>query len=98
MTSDTEARKSVAMTGAPVSRGTPRTSAEAPWTLMLAPIRTSSGTCMKRFSKIVSVIIEAPSAVAISAMICACRSVGNPGIGLGHDIDARRAGRCAGAP
>ena len=55
---------------------------------MLAPMRHSSGTCMKRFSKIVSVIIAAPSAVAISAIICACRSVGNPGIGLGHHVDA----------
>ena len=35
----TEARRSVAITGAPVSRGTPRTIAEAPCTLMLAPMR-----------------------------------------------------------
>ena len=62
--------------------------AEAPWTLMLAPMRLSSGTCMKRFSKIVSVIIAAPSAIAISAIICACRSVGKPGIRLGHHVDA----------
>ena len=65
----------------PSALGTPRTSAEAPCTVMLAPMRISSGTCMKRFSKIVSVIIEAPSAIAISAMTCACRSVGKPGKG-----------------
>jgi hypothetical protein len=34
---------------------------------------------MKRFSKIVSVIIEAPSATHISAMNCACMSVAKPG-------------------
>jgi hypothetical protein len=34
---------------------------------------------MKRFSKIVSVIIEAPSAVHIKAISWACRSVGKPG-------------------
>ena len=45
----------------------------------LAPMRISSGTCMKRLSKIVSVIIDAPSARVISAIICACRSVGKPG-------------------
>ena len=36
---------------------------------------------MKRFSKIVSVIIEAPSATHISAMNCACMSVAKPGKG-----------------
>ena len=60
-------------------RGTPRTTADAWCTVMLAPIRANSGTCIKRFSKIVSVIIEAPSATAISAITWACRSVGNPG-------------------
>src|SRR5258708_209587 len=80
-TSETEARRSVAITGAPVNSLTPRTIAEAPCTLMLAPIRQSSGTCMNRFSKIVSVIIAAPSAVVIRAIICACRSVGKPGNG-----------------
>src|ERR1700722_2978985 len=80
-TSETEARKSVAITGAPVSFSTPRTMAAAPCTAMSAPMRVNSGTCMKRFSKMVSVIIAAPSAVLISAMSCACRSVGNPGKG-----------------
>ena len=78
--SDTEARRSVAITGAPDRPpGTPRTMADAPCTLMRAPMRFSSGTCMKRFSKIVSVIIAAPSATDISAMNCACMSVGKPG-------------------
>ncbi len=78
-TSETEARRSVAMTGAPTSCGTPRTSAAAPCTVTSAPMRASSGTWAKRLSKTVSVIVAAPSAVAISAIICACRSVGNPG-------------------
>jgi hypothetical protein len=52
-----------------------------PWKLMRAPMRISSGTCMKRFSKMVSVIIEAPSATVISAMNCACMSVAKPGKG-----------------
>ena len=34
---------------------------------------------MKRFSNTVSVIIEAPPETVISAMICACMSVGKPG-------------------
>ncbi len=78
-TRDTEARRSVAITGAPCSARTPRTMAEAPCTLMLAPMRFSSGTCMKRFSKMVSVTMAAPSATAISTMNCACMSVGKPG-------------------
>ena len=36
---------------------------------------------MKRFSKIVSVMCEVPFARVISAMSCACRSVGKPGNG-----------------
>jgi UDP-N-acetylglucosamine enolpyruvyl transferase len=36
---------------------------------------------MKRFSKIVSVMWEVPPARVISAMNCACRSVGKPGNG-----------------
>ena len=56
-----------------------RTIAEEPWRLMFAPIRRSSGTCMNLFSKIVSVIIEAPSATASRAIICAWRSVAKPG-------------------
>ena len=77
--------------------------AEPPCTLMSAPIRLSSGTCMKRFSKMVSVIIEAPSATVISAMNCACRSVAKPGKGsvitstpLQPVQPARRGGRALG--
>ena len=36
---------------------------------------------MKRFSKIVSVMRDDPLARVISAMNCACRSVGKPGNG-----------------
>ncbi len=34
---------------------------------------------MKRFSKMFSVTIEVPSDCVISAMYCACMSVGKPG-------------------
>ena len=80
-TSETEALRSVAITGAPVSSLTPRTSADPPCTVMRAPIRASSGTCMKRFSKMVSVIMAAPSATHMRAMNCACKSVAKPGNG-----------------
>ena len=78
-TKDIEARRSVAITWAPLSFGTPRTTAERPRTVTSAPIRASSGTCMKRFSKIVSVSSEAPSAIVSIAMNCACMSVAKPG-------------------
>ena len=81
MTSDTEARRSVAMTGAPRSLAVPSMVAVSPSSAILAPNRASSCTCMKRFSKIVSVISEAPPAQAISAISCACKSVGKPGNG-----------------
>src|SRR4030066_176794 len=80
-TRQAEARRSVAMTMAPSSRGTPRTSAVWPDTSMLAPRRRSSCTCMKRFSKMVSVTLAAPSAMVFIAMNCACMSVGNAGCG-----------------
>src|SRR5665213_3550180 len=80
-TSETEARRSVAITGAPFNLATPRIAADAPCTLMSAPMRVSCGTCMKRFSKLFSVMTESPSAVLITAIICAWRSVGKPGNG-----------------
>ena len=46
---------------------------------MSAPMRTISLACMKRFSKIVSVIADAPSACVARAMNCACMSVAKPG-------------------
>ncbi|MNS97997.1 hypothetical protein D3C72_1323480 [compost metagenome] len=46
---------------------------------MRAPRRTISFTCMKRFSKMVSVTIEAPRAITFRAMNWACMSVGKPG-------------------
>ena len=42
-------------------------------------MRISSLACMKRFSKMFSVIREIPLACVISAMYCACMSVANPG-------------------
>ena len=81
MTSDTDARRSVAMTGAPRSVAVPSMVAVSPSSEIRAPNRASSCTCMKRFSKIVSVICEEPPAQAISAINCACRSVGKPGNG-----------------
>ncbi len=67
------------MTGAPVSFCTPRTTAVWPDSLMSAPMRTSSSTCMKRFSKMVSSTTPAPLAMVIRAMTWACMSVGKPG-------------------
>ena len=46
---------------------------------MLAPMRLSSWTCMKRFSKMFSVMVVAPSAWVARAMNWACMSVGKPG-------------------
>ena len=80
-TSEAEARRSEAMTGAPVSPATPRTTAVRPSREMRAPMRPSSGTCMKRFSKMVSLTTPVPLARHISAMIWACMSVGKPGKG-----------------
>ena len=45
-------------------------------------MRASSAACMKRFSKIVSVTVDWPSASPSRVMSCACMSVGNPGNGL----------------
>ena len=75
------ARRSVAITGAPFSLSTPVTVAVPPCTSMRAPIRISSGACMKRFSKMCSSSRLTPSARVRSAIICACRSVGKPGNG-----------------
>ncbi len=74
-----DARRSVAITFAPDSWSTPVTSAVLPSTVMCAPSRFSSCTCMKRFSKIVSTTCAVPLAIVFSAMNCACMSVGNAG-------------------
>ena len=37
--------------------------------------------CMKRFSKMVSVIVPTPAATVLRAANCACMSVGNAGYG-----------------
>ena len=74
-----DARKSVAMTTAPESVSTPWVIAVLPSISMLAPKRFISCTCMKRFSKIVSVTRDVPFAIALTAMNCACMSVAKPG-------------------
>ena len=56
------------MTLAPVSSAGPSTTAHRASCRMRAPIRTSSGTCWKRFSKTVSVIVETPSIPMASAI------------------------------
>ncbi len=76
-----EARRSVAITVAPWRRFTPRTIAVWPAVSMSAPRRASSSACMKRFSKMFSVIVAVPSAIVSSAISCACMSVGKPGCG-----------------
>ena len=55
-----------------------------------APRRSSSLTCMKRFSKMVSVTRAVPSAMQFSAMNCACMSVGNSGYSLVRKLTALR--------
>ena len=57
----------------------PRTMAVWPETLICAPIRMSSSTCIKRFSKMLSSTTLAPSAKHMSAISWACISVGKPG-------------------
>src|SRR6185503_12819084 len=68
----TDARKSVAITSAPCSPSTPRTRAVEPCKEILAPSRPSSGTCMNRLSNTVSRMTDAPVAMVIKAMNCAC--------------------------
>ena len=79
MTREALALRSVAITGAPWRWRRSRTMAWLPDTVMSAPRRSSSLTCMKRFSKMVSVMTLAPLARVIRAMYWACMSVGKPG-------------------
>ena len=81
MTRAAPARRSGASTCAPVSFFTPVMIAVLPSTLMRPPIRASSSTYLKRFSKILSVTTLVPSASASVTVICGCISVGNPGYG-----------------
>src|SRR5579883_1949694 len=78
-TKDAEARRSEASTAAALSGVFPRTMARRPSIRMFAPMRTSSRACMKRFSKMFSVMTEVPSAWVATTMYCACMSVGKPG-------------------
>ena len=72
------ARRSEALTGAPVRRSTPSTTATRSSVVICAPIRRISLICLKRDSKIVSVIMLVPLAVERSTVAGCCRSVGNP--------------------
>ena len=74
-----EARKSVAITGAPFNVLTPSTITVFPSTRMDAPMRFISWTCMNLFSNTVSVIDPVPFATEFKAVNWACMSVGNAG-------------------
>ena len=74
-----ERRRSDALIFASVSCRLPVTAGVLPDMVMSAPILISSEACMKRFSNIVAVTLEVPSACVIRAMYCACMSVGKPG-------------------
>ena len=58
-----------ACTSAPYSFLTPLTTATSPCTVMSAPIRRKSGTCLKRVSKMFSMMIPVPSEIASKAII-----------------------------
>src|SRR5438045_2419910 len=81
MTSETEARRSVAITGAPLSLSTPSMVAVSPSSRMRAPNRASSCTCMQRFSNMVSVVCVVALARVHDAVSCARGSVGSRGSG-----------------
>ena len=81
MESAAPARRSGAHSWAPCSSFTPLMIATLPSTVMLVPIRFSSSTYLKRFSKIVSVTVLPPFAVLRMTVICGCISVGKPGYG-----------------
>ena len=71
MTRLADARRSVAITVAPDRPATPWTTAVLPSISMLAPSRTSSLTCMKRFSKIVSVTLAEKNSRAMAVYLVA---------------------------
>jgi hypothetical protein len=64
-TSEAEARRSVAITGAPAACRPPLHHGRVAFQRDVRAQRTSSGTCMKRFSKIVSMMVPVPSAIAV---------------------------------
>src|SRR6202011_1737291 len=90
-TSEADARRSEHMTAADWSEDLPRTVAVRPETVMLAPMRLSSPTCMKRFSKMFSVMEVVPSVWVARAMYWACMSVGKPGYSSVEPSEALRA-------
>ncbi|CSC12736.1 Uncharacterised protein [Vibrio cholerae] len=88
MTRLAEARRSVAITCAPLKRSTSPQITVLPSISALAPMRFNSGTCIKRFSKMVSVITPPPFAIMFSSVNCACMSVGKPGCGAVRTVTA----------
>ena len=64
---------------APDKCATPSMTAVLPSIATLAPKRFISCTCIKRFSKIVSVTLELPLAIVFNAINWACMSVGKAG-------------------
>src|ERR1043166_2542644 len=81
-TSAAEARRSLAMTGAPLKGRPPLMMALGPSMEISAPSRASSLTCINRDSKMRSVIMLNPGVSAIRTIICAWASVGNPAYGM----------------
>ena len=65
------ARRSDAITSAPISLGRPTMTALEPSFRIRTPIRFSSATCMNRSGKTRSVTTLIPSAVDSTAEICA---------------------------
>ena len=76
-----ELETKIKMLLAPLNFSTPSIVAELPSTLTFAPILASSSRYLKRFSKILSVIVLVPLQSASVTPICGCISVGNPGYG-----------------
>ena len=82
------------MIGAPLSCGTPCTTAALPSRWMSAPSRCNSWACMKRFSNTVSVTTPVPLATQLSAVNWACMSVGKAGYGAVLMSTARSSRSC----
>ena len=89
MTRQADARRSVAITLAPVSFGTPRTIAVLPSTSMSAPRRTSSCTCIIRFSKIVSVMTRRAVGARGERHHLRLHVGGKPGVRRGAELERR---------
>ena len=97
ITSEALARRSVAITLAPESGLPPLTWAVWPSTSISAPMRASSGTCMKRFSKIFSSMRDTPLGERHQHHELRLHVGGEAGVRGGGDVDrAERRVRPAG--